>query len=95
LMLHNSLDRFDALMTSGEPCSNELRVQARWNAAYGVELCRRAVARMYAGSGAHAVYAPSDLPVSFRNIEVGAQHASMDFDTSAEMYARMRLGESK
>jgi 3-hydroxy-9,10-secoandrosta-1,3,5(10)-triene-9,17-dione monooxygenase len=95
LMLHNSLDRFDALMTSGEPCSNELRVQARWNAAYGVELCRRAVARMYAGSGAHAVYASSDLQVSFRNIEVGAQHASMDFDTSAEMYARMRLGESK
>ena len=81
-------------MASGENCGNELRVQARWNAAYGVELCRRAVARMYAGSGAHAVYAPSDFQVSFRNIEVGAQHASMDFDTSAEMYARMRLGES-
>ena len=50
---------------------------------------------MFAGSGAHAVYAPSDLQVSFRNIQVGAQHASMDFDTSAEMYARLRLGEAK
>ncbi|HLI82045.1 MAG TPA: hypothetical protein VKV03_18785 [Candidatus Binataceae bacterium] len=95
LMLHNSLDEFDRLMASGQNCPNELRVQARWNAAYGVELCRRAVARMYAGSGAHAVYDPSDMQVSFRNIEVGAQHASMDFDTSAEMYARMRLGDSK
>ena len=94
-MLHNSLDEFDRLMASDENCPNELRVQARWNAAYGVELCRRAVARMYAGSGAHAVYEPSDLQVSFRNVEVGAQHASMDFDTSAEMYARLRLGESK
>ncbi len=92
LLLHSSLDAFDRLAASGETCGNELRVQARWNAAYGVELCRRAVERMYAGSGAHAVYAPSDLQVSFRNIEVGAQHASMDFDTSAEMYARMRLG---
>jgi alkylation response protein AidB-like acyl-CoA dehydrogenase len=95
LMLHNSLDQFDRLMASGENCSNELRVRARWNAAYGVELCRRAVARMFAGSGAHAVYAPSELQVSFRNIQVGAQHASMDFDSSAEMYARLRLGETK
>jgi len=95
LVLHNSLDEFDRLMERGENCPNDLRVHARWNAAYGVELCRRAVARMYAASGAHAVYDPSDLQVSFRNIEVGAQHASMDFDSSAEMYARMRLGESK
>jgi alkylation response protein AidB-like acyl-CoA dehydrogenase len=95
LLLHSSLDEFDLLMASGKNCGNELRVQARWNAAYGVELCRRAVARLYAGSGAHAVYAPSDLQVSFRNIEVGAQHASMDFDTSAEIYARLRLGETK
>ena len=95
LLLHSSLDGFDRLEASGENCGNELRVQARWNAAYGVELCRRAVARMYAGSGAHAVYNPSDLQVSFRNIEVGAQHASMDFDTSAEMYARLRLSEAK
>jgi alkylation response protein AidB-like acyl-CoA dehydrogenase len=82
LLLHNSLDEFD-------------RLQARWNAAYGVELCRRAATRLFAGSGAHAVYAPSELQTSFRNIQVGAQHASMDFDSSAEMYAKFRLGESK
>jgi alkylation response protein AidB-like acyl-CoA dehydrogenase len=92
LLLHNSLDEFDRLMASGEVCGNELRVQARWNAAYGVELCRRAATRLFAGSGAHAVYAQSDLQVAFRNIQVGAQHASMDFETSAEMYARLQLG---
>jgi alkylation response protein AidB-like acyl-CoA dehydrogenase len=94
LLLHNSLDEFDRLMASGENCGNQLRVQARWNAAYGVELCRRAAARLFAGSGAHAVYASSDLQVAFRNIQVGAQHASMDFETSAEMYARLQLGAS-
>src|ERR1700683_2427885 len=92
LLLHNSLDEFDRLMATGENCGNQLRVQARWNAAYGVELCRRAAARLFAGSGAHAVYASSDLQVAFRNIQVGAQHASMDFETSAEMYARLQLG---
>jgi alkylation response protein AidB-like acyl-CoA dehydrogenase len=95
LLLHNSLDEFDRLAASSENCGNELRLQARWNAAYGVELCRRAATRLFAGSGAHAVYAPSELQTSFRNIQVGAQHASMDFDSSAEMYAKFRLGESK
>jgi hypothetical protein len=83
------------LAAGGDACSNALRLLARWNAEYGVELCRRAATRLFAGSGAHAVYAPSELQTSFSNIQVGAQHASMDFDTSAEMYAKFRLGESK
>jgi len=55
-------------------------------------LCRRAVDRLFAGSGAHAVYDGSALQVAFRNINVGAQHASFDFDTSAEQYGRVLLG---
>ena len=68
------------------------RVRAKWQAAYSVELCRRAVGRMFSGSGAHAVYTPSALQAAFRNVNVGAQHASIDFDNSAELYARARLG---
>ncbi|HUY28844.1 MAG TPA: hypothetical protein VMV27_15650 [Candidatus Binataceae bacterium] len=60
-----------------------------------VELCRRAVARLYSASGAHSVYESSPLQAAFRNINVGAQHASIDFDSSAEMYARLRLGLGK
>jgi len=69
-------------------------VRAKWQAAYAAELCRRAVARMFSGSGAHAVYTPSALQAAFRNVNVGAQHASIDFDNSAELYARARLGLS-
>jgi Acyl-CoA dehydrogenase, C-terminal domain len=79
-------------MTAGETFSNEHRVRAKWQAAYAAELCRRAAARMFSASGAHAVYAPSALQAAFRNINVGAQHASIDFDSSAELYARVRLG---
>jgi hypothetical protein len=32
------------------------------------------------------------MQVAFRNINVGAQHASFDFDTSAEQYGRTLLG---
>lgn len=92
LLVHDVLAEFERLMASGESFDNDHRVRAKWHASYASELCRRAVARMFAGSGAHAVYNPSALQAAFRNINVGAQHASIDFDTSAELYGRMRLG---
>ena len=92
LLLHDGLAQFDRLMATGEKFTNEHRVQAKWQAAYSAELCRRAVARLFSGSGAHAVYAGSTLQTAFRNINVGAQHASIDFDNSAELYGRTLLG---
>jgi 3-hydroxy-9,10-secoandrosta-1,3,5(10)-triene-9,17-dione monooxygenase len=94
LLLHDTLGEFDRLMASGDAFDNHHRVRAKWQAAYSAELCRRAVMRMFAASGAHAVYTPSALQAAFRNINVGAQHASIDFDSSAEGYARTRLGLS-
>ena len=96
LLIHDILGEFDRLMTTatGECFDNHHRVRAKWQAAYAAELCRRAVVRMFSASGAHAVYAPSALQAAFRNVNVGAQHASIDFDNSAELYARARLGLS-
>ncbi len=94
LLIHDILGEFDRLMTTGETFDSDHRVRAKWQAAYAAELCRRAVARMFSGSGAHAVYTPSALQAAFRNVNVGAQHASIDFDNSAEQYARARLGLS-
>ena len=92
LLLHDTLGDFDRQMAAGIGFTIEDRAGAKWQAAYSAELCRRAVARMFSASGAHAVYAPSALQAAFRNINVGAQHASIDFDNAGEMYARMRLG---
>jgi 3-hydroxy-9,10-secoandrosta-1,3,5(10)-triene-9,17-dione monooxygenase len=94
LLLHDILAEFDRLTATGETFDNHHRVRAKWQAAYAAELCRRAVGRMFAGSGAHAVYQPSALQAAFRHVNVGAQHASIDFDNSAELYARARLGLS-
>jgi hypothetical protein len=38
------------------------------------------------------VYATSALQRAFRNVNVGAQHASLDFDTGAEPYGKMLIG---
>jgi 3-hydroxy-9,10-secoandrosta-1,3,5(10)-triene-9,17-dione monooxygenase len=67
LMQHHALAEFDRMMEAGTHPTFADRARAKWAAAYSAELCRRAVARMFTGSGAH-------------------------FDSSAEMYARWRLG---
>ncbi|MGH7779417.1 MAG: acyl-CoA dehydrogenase family protein [Candidatus Binataceae bacterium] len=95
LLLADTQTLFERFMESGESMDFAARAKAKWNAAYSAELCRRAVARLYSGSGAHSVYESSPLQTAFRNINVGAQHASIDFDSSAEMYARVHLGVTK
>ncbi len=92
LLIHDALAQFDRLSATGARPDLEHRTRVKWQAAYAAELCRRAVTRMFAGAGAHAVYAGNPLQAAFRNIQVGAQHASIDFDSSAEQFSRLRLG---
>lgn len=92
LLQQEVYDEFDRLMASGERFDPAHRTWARWQVSYAAELCRCAVTRLFSGSGAHTVYAPSAMQRAFRNIHVGAQHASLDFDTGAEQYGRMLLG---
>jgi len=93
LLVRDAAELMGAVGQSGEGATDMgYRARVKWQAAYAAELCRRAVSRLFAGSGAHGVYHSSLLQAAFRNVNVGAQHASIDFDTSGELYGRMRLG---
>lgn len=93
MMVHDALAAMERVTESGTGSTDmTYRAQVKWQAAYAAELCRRAVSRLFAASGAHSVYDTSPLQTAFRNVNVGAQHASIDFDTSGELYGRMRLG---
>lgn len=93
LLVYDGLELMARVAQSGEGATDMgYRAQVKWQAAYAAELCRRAVSRLFAGSGAHSVYHSSPLQLALRNVTVGAQHASLDFDTSGELYGRMRLG---
>ena len=86
-------DRWDDLMAKDEgPLSPELRVRIRLDAAYVVELCRRAVDRIFAGSGAHGVYDDNELQRAHRDLHTASHHAIFDFDASAEFVGRTLLG---
>jgi alkylation response protein AidB-like acyl-CoA dehydrogenase len=91
LLIQDALGELDRVTKLGAGQTLESRLRVKWQAAYAAELCRRSVTRMFTGSGAHAVYQSGALQTAFRNINVGAQHASIDFDTTAEQYGRLRL----
>jgi 3-hydroxy-9,10-secoandrosta-1,3,5(10)-triene-9,17-dione monooxygenase len=91
LLMHDGLRECGELLTDTATTA-EQRARLKWQGAYASELCRRAIGRLFAGSGAHAIYEGHPLQVAFRNINVAAQHASFDFDTSAEQYGRVLLG---
>jgi len=91
LLIRDALDELEGVTKLGAGQTLESRLQVKWQAAYAAELCRRSVTRMFTASGAHAVYQSGALQTAFRNINVGDQHASIDFDTTAEQYGRLRL----
>lgn len=86
-------ERFDALQAADDgPLSPELRVTMRLDAAYVVEQCRRAIDRVFAVSGAHAVYDDSELQRVHRDVHTASHHAIFDFDLSTEFVGRTILG---
>lgn len=92
-LVRDSAELMGEVARSGQGATDmAYRARVKWQAAYSAELSRRAVSRLFAGSGAHGVYNSAPLQAAFRNVNVGAQHASIDFDTSGELYGRMRLG---
>ena len=85
-------DEFDAAMIEDRPPLDvKLRARLRRDAAFAVELSRRAVDRVFAASGAHAIYDRSDLQRLHRDIHTATHHQIADFDTAAELWARLAL----
>ncbi len=92
MLVQAAADRCDEVGTTGERLDIETRAELKWNAAYAVELSRRATERIFATSGANAIYNDSELQARYRDVNTACHHAIADFDSTAEMRGRMLLG---
>ncbi len=91
-LINDMCDRFDAFIVIDKaPMSAEDRIQMRWDAAYVVELSRRAIERLYAASGALGLYEGNPVYRAFRDISTACHHAVMDFDTVSGMMGQLQL----
>jgi alkylation response protein AidB-like acyl-CoA dehydrogenase len=92
-LVEENCDLLDAAMAANElPLDVPARMRIRWNAAYAVELCRRATDRIYAAAGAHAIYDHHPLQRLYRDMNTACHHAIVDFDGVAELKGRVELG---
>lgn len=91
-LVRDAADRCDRVAATGERLTVEERAELKWHAAYCVELCRRAVERVFASAGAHGVYDDSVLQARFRDLNTACHHAIVDLDGNAELYGRIALG---
>lgn len=92
LMVRSVADRCDVVAETGVPLTMAERADLKWQAAYAVELARRSIDRVYATGGAHAIYNDSGVQKRFRDVTTASHHAIADFDTTAELFGRVRLG---
>ena len=91
-LLEDMCERFDALMAIDQaPMSAQERIQMRWDSAYIVELCRRAIERLYAVSGAHGLYEGNPVYRAYRDIMTACHHAVIDFDTVSGLKGQFEL----
>ncbi|MBN9007961.1 MAG: acyl-CoA dehydrogenase family protein [Rhizobiales bacterium] len=91
-LLGDMCGRFDTLMAIDQaPMSAQDRIQMRWDAAYVVELSRRAIERLYAAAGAHGLYEGNAVYRAFRDINTACHHAVVDFDTVSGMMGQFQL----
>ncbi len=58
------------------------RAQARWNAAYATELCRRAWNKLFGGAGAGAAHDSHAMQIFFCDMNTASHHAMLDFDSN-------------
>jgi len=91
-LLDDMCNRFDVLMAIDQPpMAPQDRIQMRWDAAYVVELSRRAIDRLFAASGAHGLYEGNPVLRAYRDINTACHHAVVDFDTVSSMMGQFKL----
>ena len=92
MLAARNCDLLEGAMERPPPMPTADRAEVRWNAAYGNELCRRAIERLFAGAGARAAHDTNPLQRFSRDLNTATHHGILDFDTALEMRGKQLLG---
>ena len=91
-LLRADCEEIDRLGLAGEVAPTPRRAAWRRDWAFAVELCRRAVERLYPLNGAKGLAVGNAAQRLWRDIHAVSAHAALTWDIQGQHYARARLG---
>lgn len=91
MLLERCYDELDAYADTGR-IPTETRSRMRRDTAYAVNLCYRAIDRLYQVSGAHALDTAGEQQRRWRDAHAIASQPNFHWDFEAETWGRIRMG---
>jgi 3-hydroxy-9,10-secoandrosta-1,3,5(10)-triene-9,17-dione monooxygenase len=92
LLLRRDVEEAWSAALAGETWSEWQRARGRRDGAYAVELCVRAIDRLFAASGGRAVADAGGIQRAWRDVHTAAGHIAFRWDEAATAYGRVELG---
>ncbi|MDP7701293.1 acyl-CoA dehydrogenase family protein [Mycobacterium sp. TY815] len=91
-LLHDTTDRIDDILASGNTVPRAVRADARLAAAHIVKESRGVIADLLEASGASAHFLDNPLQRAKRDVDVISGHVIFDYDTSRELSGALAIG---
>lgn len=92
LLLRRDVEDLERRSAGGERLGPAQRARYLLDAAFVVMSCTRAVDRLFAVSGASALFDSSPLQRAFRDLHAMSAHTALQFDAAADLFGRIELG---
>ncbi|MBL4621470.1 MAG: acyl-CoA dehydrogenase family protein [Immundisolibacteraceae bacterium] len=80
------------LASRGETASQQLLARTLHSNAYGSDVFTRAVDRLFDASGGGALQNDHPMQRAWRDVHTINNHGGLNFDTTAELYGKVRMG---
>jgi len=80
------------IVNAGETLSMDRRARNKGNIGYAARLCVRAVDQLFDSVGGAGLYNRNRVQRMWRDLHAGAQHISMNWDSTGTLNGRVRLG---
>lgn len=90
LMMRRDFGEVETAARAGE-VPRDLQSRMTFDGAYTVELCSRAVDRLFRASGGKALYESNPLQRLFRDVHAMRQHGAIDIDAAYDTYGQMLI----
>lgn len=91
LLFARDFDAMEGCVQSRHAIEPSAYFRIRFDAVYALELCSRALDRLWRASGAHALFEGSSIQRNFRDLHAMSQHGGADIDSALSDYGKFLL----